>query len=160
MGADAVLEVLAQTATSVQPAEGPLHDPPLRQEDETFGGIAALDDLQRCSGHPSHRSGRLDTLIAAVRHDFLEKRKQPADLLQDRQAAVAILDVGGQNIDAEHQAETVDDGMPLAAFDFLARVIADRVRRLPPLSAPFTLWLSMMASVGLASLPAISRAFS
>ena len=38
-----------------------------------------------------------------------------------------------------------------------AAIIAVRVDRRPPFSAPFTLWLSMIAAVGLASRPACSR---
>jgi hypothetical protein len=48
--------------------------------------------------------------------------------------------------------------MALLALDLLARIVADRVEARPPFSALFTLWLSTMAAVGLASLPASSRA--
>jgi hypothetical protein len=47
--------------------------------------------------------------------------------------------------------------MPLLAFDLLARIVAMRVDASPPFSALFTLWLSMMAAVGLASRCACSR---
>ena len=66
----------------------------------------------------------------------------------------------GQNGAAQHQAERINDGVALAPLDLLGRIIADRIDRTPPLSAPFTLWLSTMAVVGLASLPASSRACS
>ena len=74
--------------------------------------------------------------------------------------SVAILHVAGQNGAAEHQAERVHDGVALAPFDLLGRIVAHRVDPAAPLSAPFTLWLSTIAVVGLASLPAISRACS
>ena len=45
----------------------------------------------------------------------------------------------------------------LAAGDLLAAIVAVGVDRRPPFSAPFTLWLSMIAAVGLASRPARSR---
>jgi hypothetical protein len=45
----------------------------------------------------------------------------------------------------------------LLALDLLAAIIAVRVDRRPPFSALFTLWLSMIAAVGLASRPACSR---
>jgi hypothetical protein len=48
--------------------------------------------------------------------------------------------------------------MALAPLDLLAGIPADRIRRSAPLSALFTLWLSTIAVVGLASLPACSRA--
>jgi hypothetical protein len=59
--------------------------------------------------------------------------------------------------DGVHQeALRVDENVPLLALDFLARIIAMRVVK-PPFSALFTLWLSMMATVGDASRSALSR---
>jgi hypothetical protein len=40
--------------------------------------------------------------------------------------------------------------MPLLALDFLACVVTRRIDAGPPFSALFTLWLSMMAALGLA----------
>jgi hypothetical protein len=59
---------------------------------------------------------------------------------------------------AQEQAQRVDQDVPLLAFDLLACVKALRVDARAPFSALFTLWLSMIAAVGLASLPACSRA--
>jgi hypothetical protein len=47
--------------------------------------------------------------------------------------------------------------MPLLTLDLLASIKARRVNRGPPFSALFTLWLSMMAAVGLVSRSAIFR---
>jgi hypothetical protein len=55
------------------------------------------------------------------------------------------------------QALGVDQDVALLAFDLLACIVARRVDAGPPFSAPFTLWLSMIAAVGLASRPACSR---
>jgi hypothetical protein len=55
------------------------------------------------------------------------------------------------------QALRVDQDVPLLAFDPLARVKSRRIERTPPFSALLTLWLSMIAAVGLASRPASSR---
>ena len=54
----------------------------------------------------------------------------------------------------------VDRDMALLAFDFLACIIAWRINRGPPFSALLTLWLSMIATVGLASRSANSRHFT
>jgi len=51
----------------------------------------------------------------------------------------------------------IDQNMPLLALDQLARVEAVAVDADPPFSALFTLWLSMMQAVGLASRSAFSR---
>src|SRR5262249_37922898 len=51
-------------------------------------------------------------------------------------------------------------GLPvvaLLALDLFARIIAMRIDAGPPFSALFTLWLSMMAALGLASRSACSR---
>jgi hypothetical protein len=58
------------------------------------------------------------------------------------------------------QALRIDEDVALFAFDFLARIVSASVDATPPFSALFTLWLSMMAAVGLASRPAFSRHFT
>jgi hypothetical protein len=50
--------------------------------------------------------------------------------------------------------------MPLLALNLFARIVAMRVNARPPFSALFTLWLSMMAAVGLASRSSASRHFT
>lgn len=77
--------------------------------------------------------------------------------LQDKEATVAVLYVGWMNNQIEHQAERIDKDVTLLAFDFLAGVVARWVNLRPPFSAPLTLWLSMMAAVGLASRSVRSR---
>src|SRR5512134_3979217 len=158
VASDAVLKVFGETSTTVEPAEGPLDDPALRQHHEAVGGVRSFDDLQRCPGSLADGAGGVGPLIAAVGDDAPQEREQPADLLQHRQAAVPVLDVGGQDGHPQHQAERIDDRMALASLDLLAGIVTDRIRGSAPLSALLTLWLSMIAVVGLASLPACSRA--
>ena len=62
------------------------------------------------------------------------------------------------NRSAQQEAERVDQDVPLLAFDLLARIVSLRIDARAPFSALFTLWLSTFATVGLASLPARSRA--
>ena len=57
----------------------------------------------------------------------------------------------------EQEPLHVDEDVTLLALDQLARVEAVRIDRGPPFSALFTLWLSMMHAVGLASRSACSR---
>src|ERR687885_2228398 len=136
------------------------HDPPLRQDREALRGIAPLHDLQARPSRPAYRPRRLFALIGPIRDHSLQKREEPSHFLQHTEAALAILHVAGQNGAAEHQAERVNDRVALAPFDLLGRIIAHRIDPASPLSAPFTLWLSTIAVVGLASLPASSRACS
>ena len=55
------------------------------------------------------------------------------------------------------QAQRVDEDVALLALDLLARIVAVRINAGPPFSALFTLWLSMIAAVGLASRSPCSR---
>jgi hypothetical protein len=57
----------------------------------------------------------------------------------------------------EQQTQRIYQYMALLALDLLARIVAMRIDAGPPFSALFTLWLSIMAAVGLASRSAFSR---
>src|SRR3954470_23611077 len=154
------LEVLSQTTAASQPAERAFDDPTLLEHHKALCGIGALHDLQSGPRCPAHRPGCFFALVSAIRNHPLQKGKEPPHLPQDTQAAITILHVPRQNGAAEHQAERVHNRVALAPFDLLGRIVAHRIDRASPLSAPFTLWLSTMAVVGLASLPTISRACS
>ena len=54
------------------------------------------------------------------------------------------------------QTLRVDQDVPLLTFDLFAAIEARRINPNPPFSALFTLWLSMIAAVGLASRAACS----
>ncbi len=75
------------------------------------------------------------------------------DLLQQGPGAVGVLDIGGVDDDAEQEAGGIDPDMALAALDLLGGIVA----AWPPFSVVLTLWVSMMAAVGLASRPSFSR---
>src|SRR5215211_2430921 len=160
MGARERLKVLGQTTAAPQPTERAFDNPTLLEHHKALCGIRALHDLKPRPRGPAHRPGRLPALIGPVRNHPLQKGKEPPHLFQNTEAAIPILHVARQNGAAEHQAERVHNRMALAPFDLFGRIIAHRIDRAPPLSAPFTLWLSTMAVVGLASLPASSRACS
>src|ERR687894_623939 len=53
------------------------------------------------------------------------------------------------------EASAGDGGFHL--LPLVAGIVAGRIKRSPPLRAPFAVWLSMIAVVGLASRPAFSR---
>ena len=119
--------------------------------------VTAAHDLEFPPPSPGDNGLHLAALVARIRDDALQKRKAPARLPQQRLGPVSILHAGRMDTDGQEQAERVGQDVALAAKDLLARVIAGRVKRGPPLPAPFALWLSMMAVVGLASRPAVSR---
>jgi len=96
-------------------------------------------------------------LISAVGEERRQKRKHPEQCRHDEDAAITILNVGRMNDGVEQQAYCVDKNVPLLALDLLTRIVPVRINARPPFSALFTLWLSMMATVGLASRWACSR---
>jgi hypothetical protein len=59
--------------------------------------------------------------------------------------------------ETQHQAERINKDVAFLSLDFLAAVVTRRVNRGPPFSALFTLWLSMMAALGLSARPACAR---
>ena len=149
------LVVLAHPPIPADPAEGPLHDPTPRQDHKADDIIAALDDLQN---PVSKRSRPFDQFarIATVRPDQLQASIPPTELAQHQLGSVAILNVRGMNNDGQNQSQRVDDNMPLATVDLLARVVAMR----PPFSVVFTLWLSTIAAEGDFFRPADTRTLS
>ena len=96
-------------------------------------------------------------VIGAVGEQLAQEREQAEQGLQQCDAGVAILDIGGGDQAAQQQALGVDQEVALLALDQLARIEARRIDARPPFSALFTLWLSMMQAVGLASRSAASR---
>jgi hypothetical protein len=119
-----------------------------------------LTDTTLPAAEGAHGRRRGGPLVAAVGEDPLDEWEQPARLFEHGQAAVAVLDVGGMDARAQQQTERVDQDVALASLDLLARVVARRVGARPPFSALLTLWLSRIAALGLASLPACSRAWT
>jgi hypothetical protein len=67
-----------------------------------------------------------------------------------RLGAVPILNAGPMDGDGQQQAERIGQDVALAANHLLAGIVARRVERSPPLTAPLAVWLSMIAVVGLA----------
>ena len=150
------LVVAGQTATPADPGERPLDDPAFGQHHEAVL-LAAADDLQLPRSGPGHCRFHLRPLIARVADEALDEGEALPGLAQQRFRAVAILDAGGMDCDRQQKAECVGQDVALAAENLLARIVAGRVQRSPPLTAPLTVWLSMIAVVGLASRPACSR---
>ena len=150
------LVVTGEPTTAADPGQRPLNNPPLREDDKPVP-VTAAHDLELPGAGSGDDGLHLATLIACIRDDALQKRKAPARLPQQSFCAIPILYAGRMNTDRQQQAERIGQDVALAAKDLLARVIAGRVERGPPLTAPFALWLSMIAVVGLASRPAFSR---
>jgi hypothetical protein len=72
------------------------------------------------------------------------------------ESTVTVLNVGWMNDDIQQEAQRVDQDVPLATFDVLARVVARRIEPSPPFCEPLAVCESMMATVGLGSRPSDS----
>jgi len=94
--------------------------------------IAALDDLQGPDAGVGDHLRHLCTLIASVGKDALDERKGSSCCAQQVTCAIAILNVGWVDGDAQQQAERIDEDVPFAARDLFARVESLRVERRAP----------------------------
>ena len=120
--------------------------------------FVAFDDLDGPGSGPCERRSKLRPLIVGIGEDAFDEGEAAARAtVEDQQRAIAILQIGRVDDDVQQEAERVDENVPLAARDLLARVIPRRIERRPPFCAPLALWASMIATVGLASRPACWR---
>lgn len=117
-------EVSRQASIATDPCKGTLDDPSLGQHDEAVC-VAAPDNFDnpascRCRSFPC-----LGALVAGIGEDALDEGEQRARvLIEDQCHAIAVLDIGGMDGDAQQETERVDEDMPLAPRDLLARVVA------------------------------------
>ena len=93
----------------------------------------AADNLQPPAAGPGHGLRGGLAAIGAVGEDHLDEREQPPRRAQQRDGAVAVLDVGRLDHGAQQQAQRVDQDVALLALDLLARVETRRVDARPPL---------------------------
>jgi hypothetical protein len=120
--------------------------------------IGALDDFGLEVGQDARQAVvKYRPLIGRVGKELFQERMHPKHGGKQHNAAVPVLDVGTVNDRVEQQTQRIYENVALLAFDFLARIVAMRIDPGPPFSALFTLWLSMMAAVGLASRSLCSR---
>jgi hypothetical protein len=145
-------------AATVEPGNRALDDPTAWQHHKSFGVIGAFDDFGFEVGQ-DFRERLLESrpLIATVGKQLLQEGIHPEQGCQQKDAAIAILDIGAMNDGVEQQTQRIYQKVALLALDLFARIIARRINAGPPFSALFTLWLSMMAAVGLASRSPCSR---
>lgn len=122
--------------------------------------LGALDDFDLPGGDVGDDLSDARPLVAGIGEQLDDRREPAFGVAQQTADAIAILPVGAMDDDVQQQAEGVDDDVPLAAGDLLARVIALRVDRGPPFCAALALWLSRIATVGSAVRPAASRTWT
>lgn len=120
-------------------------------------GLGALDDFDLPVADVGDDLGDAGPLVSGIGEELDDRGKAAFGVAQQASDAVAILRAGAMDDDVQQQTEGVDDDVPLATGDLLARVVALRVDRGPPFCAALALWLSRIATVGSAVRPAASR---
>ena len=157
----AVFPILGESATATEPANGPLNNPAQGFNDEALGMIGTSDNFDHQVWHDVGDTMLEDRpRVSAAGEQLAEERELPEHSGQQQDAIVAVLNVGGGHQRVQHQAECIDQDMALFALDQLAGIKAMGIGPQPPFSALFTLWLSRMQTVGLASRSACSRHFT
>ena len=91
------------------------------------------------------------TSMGAVGPDSLQPGEAAQQPTQYQLGSIPILDMGW--VHRQKQTEGIDHNMPFTAFHFLACVVPPR----PSFSVVFTLWLSIMAPLGLGYRPSLCR---
>ena len=150
------LVVTREPPVAADPSQRPFHNPTLWQHDKAMA-ITAAHNLEGPCSCSRDGSLHLPALVPCICDDALDEGKGPPGLPQQALGSVSILHAGRVDGDGQEEPKRVGQNVALAPCDLLARVIAGRVERSPPLRAPLALWLSRMAMVGLASRPAASR---
>ena len=96
--------------------------------------FVALDDFDDPMAGSGGGLRHAWSLIAGIGEDALDEGKEAARAsIENQPRPVAILHVGGMDDDVQEKAERIDEDVPLAARDLLARIKALRVER----GAPF-----------------------
>src|SRR5262245_11226446 len=103
-------------------------------------------------GHPGVQGMVVILLIRKDRHETWKVMGR--DVAEQERNRHPIIETGTGNEDRQHQAQRIDQQMPLAPFDFLAPIIPARGA---PTSVALTDWLSMHAALGVGSRPAATR---
>lgn len=131
--AGVAFEVAGQASIATDPGDRAFDDPAFRQDDEVVS-LGALDDPERPSSGVGDRRCRLRALISGVGEDALDEREEaPRARVEDQSCAVSVLHIGRVDGDVQQQTERVDEDVPLAARNLLARIEALRIER----GAPF-----------------------
>ena len=144
--------VLAQPATTSQPRQCSLNHPPAWQHLKLMAGPGTLDDLQDPARHGHHPVHQL-AAVASVSPDESQAWGSSYQFIDDQPRPISVLDIGRMHHHRQQQAHGIYDDVSLSTVDLFTSIIATR----PPFSVVFTLWLSMIAALGVGFLPSASR---
>lgn len=121
---DRCLEILDESAAAAEPSEGPLDHPSARKHFEAVGALGTPDDRDGPLPVLAQCLAELVAGIAAIGKDVTQPGIKRANGRQDTDGAVAVLDIGGMNLQTHKMALGVGDNVTLAPLDFLAGIKA------------------------------------
>ena len=150
------LEVASQATIATDPCKRSLDNPSFGQHLEA-SSVRSLDDFQSPDTRAPHGQSHLASRVSAISKNSLDEREHSSRPAQQMEGTITVLNIGRMNDDVQQEAQRIDQDVPLATFDLLARVVARRIEPRPPFCAPFAVCESMIATVGLASRPSCSR---
>ena len=142
------LVVFGEAPMASQPSEGALHDPPAREYLERVR-LRAPDDLEDPAAERLRPRDEW-TGIPGIRPDQAQTGEALFQFWQHQLRAIAVLNIGRMNHDRQHQPKGIDHQVSFAPGHFLPGVVPAR----PPFSVVRTLWLSIMAALGVDGRPA------
>lgn len=150
-----VFVILAVPSIASQPSQGSFNNPSFRQNNKSRYAVGSFNDFKHpaeCLLYPINQFPS----ITAVCPDQHQPGESVAYLLKHQPRPVPILYVGCMHQDCQHQSQRINYYMAFAALDLFARIVAAQ----PPFSVVFTLWLSMIAALGVDLRPAFLRTVS
>lgn len=100
---DGLFPILRQPSAFAKRCEGALHDPATRQNLEALGLIGPLDNLERERSDLLQCALQLRSGITTVGEDMSQPRPAPENGFEDGRRAVAILNIGAVNDEADHR---------------------------------------------------------
>src|SRR6266851_3825589 len=123
---DGGLEILGETAVSVEPGDGALDHPAALDEVEARGGLDALDDFDRPLAELFECGLEFVAGVAGIGEDMAQPGKGIADGGEEERGSITILEACFMHDRADQQARCVGQDVALAALDLLAGVIPSR----------------------------------
>jgi len=86
--------------------------------------MGSLHDFQLPSPGPPHNERHLVSGISAIGKNALDEREQSARPAQKMECSITVLNVGRMNNDVQQETQRIDQDVPFATLDLLARVVA------------------------------------
>ena len=135
-----VFPVLGEPPATIEPSDGPLHDPTFGLNNKSLGTRRRLHNLDRQITHHFGSAVVKDrACIGTIGEQLAQERELAEQRSEQQDAAIAILNISGRYQRVQHQAQGVDQNMTLLTLDQLGGIVARRVDTDPPFSALFTL---------------------